>query len=48
MLDRGRVVQRGSHEQLINADGLYRRLWHIQHTLQRDMGGGDGETVREQ
>ncbi len=48
VLDRGRVVQRGSHEQLINADGLYRRLWHIQHTLQRDMGGGDGETVREQ
>ena len=27
VLDRGRVVQRGSHEKLLREDGLYLNLW---------------------
>ncbi len=30
MLDAGRVVQRGSHDQLFRAGGLYRRLYDLQ------------------
>jgi ATP-binding cassette, subfamily C, bacterial CydC len=27
VLDSGRTVQRGSHHDLVRADGLYRRMW---------------------
>lgn len=30
VFDKGRVVQRGSHEELENQEGLYRELWHAQ------------------
>ena len=30
VFDGGRVVQRGSHEQLIGEEGLYRELWNAQ------------------
>ena len=30
VLDAGRVVQRGSHEELLRAGGLYRRLYDFQ------------------
>ncbi|MDG2201042.1 MAG: ABC transporter ATP-binding protein [Phycisphaerales bacterium] len=30
VMDQGRVVQQGPHEQLILEEGLYRRLWEIQ------------------
>ncbi|MHC5004475.1 MAG: ABC transporter ATP-binding protein, partial [Planctomycetota bacterium] len=30
VLERGRVVQRGRHEELLAREGLYRRLWFIQ------------------
>jgi len=30
VLDDGRVVQRGSHEELLRAGGLYRRLYDLQ------------------
>ncbi len=30
VFDKGQVVQRGSHEQLEQVDGLYRELWHAQ------------------
>jgi ABC-type multidrug transport system fused ATPase/permease subunit len=30
VLDEGKVVQRGSHEELLRAGGLYRRLYDLQ------------------
>ena len=46
VLDSGRIVQDGTHEQLIGVDGLYRRLWNIQSSLEEDLrtetGGNNG------
>ena len=33
VLDAGRVVQEGTHEQLVNEAGMYRRLWQIQSAV---------------
>lgn len=30
VFDQGRVIQRGSHEELLKQDGLYRELWNAQ------------------
>jgi ATP-binding cassette subfamily B protein len=37
VLDKGRIVQVGSHDQLVEQDGLYRRLWQIQGVLAEDL-----------
>jgi ABC-type multidrug transport system fused ATPase/permease subunit len=34
VLDEGRIVERGNHEQLLAAGGMYRRLYELQ------FGGG--------
>jgi len=34
VLDRGRVVQRGTHETLKDSPGMYRRVWMIQNTME--------------
>ncbi len=31
VLDRGRIVERGRHHELMQADGIYRRMWDLQH-----------------
>lgn len=31
VLDKGKIIQMGSHQQLISAEGLYRRLWQMQN-----------------
>ncbi len=33
VLDRGRIVQQGTHAELVREDGLYRRLWEHQDAL---------------
>jgi ATP-binding cassette subfamily B protein len=37
VLDHGRVVQSGAHQDLLAQAGLYRRLWHIQNSLEEDL-----------
>jgi ATP-binding cassette, subfamily B, heavy metal transporter len=31
VLDAGRILERGTHEELLNANGRYRKLWDAQH-----------------
>jgi subfamily B ATP-binding cassette protein MsbA len=31
VLDKGRISEIGSHSQLLEKDGLYRKLWDMQH-----------------
>jgi ATP-binding cassette subfamily B protein len=37
VLDRGELVQSGTHDELIAQDGLYRRIWTIQNELENDL-----------
>ena len=34
VLDHGRIVQQGTHGSLVEEDGMYRRLWDIQTTIE--------------
>ncbi len=45
VLDRGCVIQRGTHANLITEDGLYRRLWQIQTSLEEDVDLEETETT---
>ena len=42
VLDEGRVSQRGTHRQLLAAEGLYRRMWLATH---RDAGAAAGRAT---
>ena len=37
VLEKGRIVQLGTHDELVEKDGLYRRLWQIQGVLAEDL-----------
>jgi ATP-binding cassette subfamily B protein len=37
VLDKGRVIQSGTHHSLVKEDGLYQRLWKIQASLEEDL-----------
>jgi len=39
VLDRGKIAQSGTHEELIKQDGLYRRVWLIQNSLEEELAG---------
>ncbi len=37
VLDEGRIVQQGTHRELVGQEGLYRRIWNIQNALEKDV-----------
>jgi ATP-binding cassette subfamily B protein len=37
VLEKGRIAQLGTHDQLVAQEGLYRRLWNIQGVLAEDL-----------
>ncbi len=37
VLDHGKIVQRGTHEELMGIDGPYARIWEIQNTLEAEL-----------
>lgn len=37
VLEEGRLVQSGTHEQLVNQPGLYKRVWAIQNALEEEL-----------
>ena len=37
VLEHGKLVQKGSHEELVSQEGLYRRVWMIQNSLEEEL-----------
>ena len=37
VLEDGHITQNGTHDQLLEQDGLYRRIWRIQNALEEEM-----------
>ncbi len=37
VLDKGRIVEKGSHDELIATNGLYKRIWEIQSAMGDDL-----------
>ena len=45
VLEHGRLVQQGTHDELIEQDGLYRRIARIQNMLEEEMNSEEGGEV---
>lgn len=37
VLDKGRLVQSGKHSKLVGEEGLYKRIWDIQNSLEKEL-----------
>ena len=37
VLDHGRIVQRGTHDELMNQDGIYRRIYQAQTRIEAEL-----------
>lgn len=37
VMDKGKIVQKGTHEELINTEGLYKRVYEIQTSIDEDL-----------
>jgi len=46
VLDNGRIVERGSHRDLLARDGAYAALWNLQYSAAQVSSVGDGERQR--
>lgn len=38
VLENGKIVQRGTHDELMDSDGPYKRIWDIQNSLEAEVG----------
>lgn len=38
VIDKGAIVQKGTHEELVLEDGLYSRIWNIQSSVEEQEG----------
>ncbi len=51
VLDRGRIVQRGTHEELMAEEGIYRRIYDMQalieEELEKELAGAEAQLGRE-
>jgi len=51
VLDKGRIVQQGSHEELLAQEGIYRRIYRLQSQIEQDLepvAGQDKKAVPQQ
>ncbi|HUX22672.1 MAG TPA: ABC transporter ATP-binding protein, partial [Spirochaetia bacterium] len=47
VVDNGKIVQEGTHSELLGQEGLYRRVWGIQSALEAELGGERGDARQE-
>jgi ATP-binding cassette subfamily B protein len=39
VLDKGRIIQSGTHDELMRQDGFYRRIFRLQSRIEEDVEG---------
>jgi ATP-binding cassette subfamily B protein len=44
VLDKGQIVQQGSHQELLTQEGTYRRIYHLQAQVEQDVESTNGRT----
>jgi len=37
VFDKGAIIQRGTHEQLVTQDGMYQKIYHLQTSIEKDL-----------
>ena len=48
VLDQGRIVQRGTHAELMRHDGMYRQIYHVQARIEDELEREIGQTAEGQ
>jgi ATP-binding cassette subfamily B protein len=47
VLDKGRIVQQGSHQELVAQEGIYRRIYHLQAQVEQEIETATGDLAKE-
>lgn len=45
VMDRGRIIERGTHRELLACDGAYARMWALQQEEEREMEAEESESL---